>query len=68
MDLETKKEQYNILIQLAIPFINVPLDQLDSALRSAMKKLGEYVGADRFYIFSYDCENGTGTNRAKFIA
>ncbi|MFZ5628018.1 MAG: PAS domain S-box protein [Spirochaetota bacterium] len=58
----------NALIQIAIEFINLPVDQLDAAINEAMKQLGESTGADRFYVFAYDWEKKTGSNTHEWCA
>ena len=49
-----------LLIELSSKFINLPLNELDSAVRSSLAKLGEFVGADRAYVFEYDRAALTG--------
>lgn len=56
------------LIQIAIEFINLPVDKLDAAINSAMAALGAETGADRFYVFAYDWQNGTGSNTHEWCA
>jgi len=51
-----------LLIDLSIGFINLPLDQIEAAVNRSLIKIGEFVGADRAYVFEYDFENNTGTN------
>lgn len=62
MGLNKISPEGNLLIQIAIQFINLPVDQLDNSIVVAMKTLGEYLGSDRFYVFAYNWQVGTGSN------
>jgi PAS domain S-box-containing protein len=52
----------NLLVSLSTSFINLPLEQIDHAINESLKKLGEFVGADRSYIFDYDFEKNVCNN------
>jgi len=43
-----------LLARLSSNFINIPLDRVDSEINDALKDMGEFVSADRAYIFNYD--------------
>ncbi len=52
----------DILFQLSASFINLSLDQLDAAIDAALASMGQFVDADRAYVFWHDLEAGTTSN------
>jgi signal transduction histidine kinase/CheY-like chemotaxis protein len=59
---EQKSGMEEILMDLASNFINIPVAQVDVRIGEALRKIGEFVSADRSYIFSYDFSLRTTTN------
>lgn len=59
----------DILFQLSASFINLSLDQLDAAIDAALASMGQFVDADRTYVFRHDMEAGTtsNTHEPKFL-
>jgi diguanylate cyclase (GGDEF)-like protein/PAS domain S-box-containing protein len=57
-----------LLMELMADFINIPLEKLDDAINVALKELGEFVGADRVYVFDYDFKKGICTNTYEWCA
>ena len=51
-----------VLMELAIGFINKPIEELDDAIGKALVLVGEFLGVDRTYLFRYDFEKGTMSN------
>ncbi|HEY5511660.1 MAG TPA: ATP-binding protein [Prolixibacteraceae bacterium] len=51
-----------ILMKLASRFINIPASETDHIITDSLKQIGEYIDAERSYIYRYDFENGTMTN------
>lgn len=51
-----------LFIEMANSFINMPIDKIDEQFKKAMKSLGEFLNADRVYIFEYDFKNGVFSN------
>lgn len=51
-----------LLIMLSTSFINAPLDTINTAINYALEEMGNFVNADRAYIFDYDFEHETTTN------
>lgn len=47
----------DLLIRLSTRFINLPTDEVDSAVELSLEELGAFVEADRAYIFDYDHDN-----------
>ncbi|MCF8366624.1 MAG: PAS domain S-box protein, partial [Bacteroidales bacterium] len=43
-----------VLIHISTKYINVSTDEIDNALQDALREIGEFVSADRAYIFDYD--------------
>jgi signal transduction histidine kinase/DNA-binding response OmpR family regulator len=52
---EIKKQSslQEIIIEIASTFINLPLDQTQTAVQRALQHLGTFVSADRVYLFEY---------------
>lgn len=48
---QTRLQQ--LLIKISNTYINLPVDDLDSTLNASLQELGEFIGADRFYVFDY---------------
>lgn len=67
-----ERERLNVfvllLFRLASRFINLPLPQMDAAIDAALGDMGEFVGADRVYLFAYDHQAGTATNTHEWCA
>ena len=60
-ELITKKSDENsnsdfqaLLTKIATEYINVPLDQASHVMEISLKEVGEFVNADRSYIFDYN--------------
>lgn len=51
-----------VLMDLAVGFVNVPLDELDAAIERALATTGRFTGVDRAYLFAYDLERRTASN------
>ena len=49
-------------MELAGPYISLPVEELEAAISLSLGRLGEFVGADRVYIFKYDDEKDTCSN------
>lgn len=52
--LEFQEQLKNILIEISSTYINIDLDEVDEMIHHSLHKIGDFVGADRAYIFSYD--------------
>ena len=52
--LENQRKLKNILIDISSTYINIDLDEVDTNIDASLKKIGEFVNADRAYIFSYE--------------
>jgi PAS domain S-box-containing protein len=52
----------NILMNLASRFIYVSESETDFVINDALRQIGEYIGAERSYLFRYDFVNDTMIN------
>ncbi|MEQ6916813.1 sensor domain-containing protein [Halomonas aquatica] len=60
---------YNALIlRTSMAFINLPLDQMDSAIHQALADIGSFFDVDRVYIFAYDFSRHQATNTYEWCA
>lgn len=57
-----------ILLDLAVQFVNVPVDELDAAIHRTLRRIGELRHASRTYLFTYDWEGRTCTNTHEWCA
>lgn len=57
-----------LLFRLASRFINLPVQQMDQAIRDALGDLGRFVGADRAFLFSCDLQTHTRTDTHTWCA
>ena len=51
-----------VLINISTKYINIPIDDFETTVQGSLQELGEFVGADRAYIFDYDLIGGTTSN------
>ncbi len=62
---ETIRQQINmqdIIISISSTYINIELDKVKDAINYSLRDLGQFVGADRAYIFDYDFDKNTTSN------
>lgn len=57
-----------LFINISTTYINLPLHEFDNAIDKSLRELGEFVNADRFYIFDYNYETQTTTNTHEWCA
>jgi PAS domain S-box-containing protein len=53
---------HRVIGEIASSFINMPPRQIDQGVNHALALIGEFVGADRSHIFSFDRPSGMLTN------
>jgi PAS domain S-box-containing protein len=58
----------NLLIKISSTYINIPLNQIKEAIQQSLQEMGEFVNADRAYIFSYDFVSLTAKNTYEWCA
>ncbi len=71
IDITEQHAHYNtllLLVDMAKSFINTPLEKADVTIRNALQIMGEFVGADRSYVFSYNFDKNTFTNTYEWCA
>lgn len=57
------KEQYkDILIDISIKLINLPIEEITQEIYNALKVMAEFTSSDRAYIFEYDFEKNITRN------
>ena len=54
--LKRQLEIEKVLAEISSEFVNIPVDQIDDAIDSALGRLGEFVGADRVSINQADLD------------
>jgi PAS domain S-box-containing protein len=52
----------DIITALSTEFINLPADEIDGAITEALKRVGEFAGVDRAYVFLVDPDAARMTN------
>jgi PAS domain S-box-containing protein len=60
--LQYLSDMRKLLIDLSIGFINLPIKELEPAVNKSLIDIGQFVGADRAYVFEYDFINNVGSN------
>jgi PAS domain S-box-containing protein len=70
--LENDRERLNhfvvLLFRLASRFINLPVQQMDAAINEALGDMGQFVSANRAYLFDYNFESRTSSNTHEWCA
>jgi len=67
-ELRQQTRLQEMLMEISSTYISMPLDQVDSAIEASLGELGEFVGADRVYLFDYDFEQQTCSNTHEWCA
>jgi len=62
IQLENQVKLQNLIMNIATKFINVPIDDIEDAINQSLKDIGQFVNADRSYIFDYNREKQTSSN------
>jgi len=62
IQLQYQSDLRKLLVELSSGFINLPLKEIKNAINQSLERIGEFVGADRAYVFSYDFRENTATN------
>ncbi len=66
--LENQTDLQRILMDISSRYINIQLNQLEDVIHKSLRDLGQFVGADRAYVFSYDWIKGICTNTHEWCA
>ena len=57
-----------LVMGLAVEFVNVPLEDLDTAIEEALARTGEFTRVARAYLFRYDFDTATTSNTHEWCA
>jgi PAS domain S-box-containing protein len=60
--LQYQSQLQQVLMDLTLKFFNLPLEQLNPEITNALATVGQFVNADRAYVFTYNFERQTMTN------
>ncbi len=55
-------EMQRILIDLSTKYIDLPLEEVGKAINDSLEELGDFVGADRSYVFDFNKKKGLCSN------
>jgi len=53
-ELHTISKMQSIILRMASDYINKPTEDVDDTINDSLKEIGEFVDADRAYVFEYD--------------
>lgn len=57
-----------LLISISTEYINADLHDIDGLINNSLQKMGEFVEADRSYIFAYNLIDNTTNNTHEWCA
>ena len=60
--MQNQNNLINLLIDLSLKFINLPVQNIDSEINLAIERIGRFVNVDRVYICEYFFDQKTGSN------
>jgi PAS domain S-box-containing protein len=66
--LQEEADFRKLLNQLSASFINTEGNSLSRVINASLATIGQFVGADRAYIFDYDFEHGSTSNTYEYCA
>ncbi|MBU3010628.1 GHKL domain-containing protein [Polaribacter vadi] len=66
--IERQLRFQDLLISISTKYINSDLSNIDELVGKSLKQIGEFVEADRSYVFSYDFVNNTTSNTYEWCA
>lgn len=66
--IERQLRFQDLLISISTRYINSDLSDIDALINSSLKQIGQFVGSDRSYIFSYDFNTNTTSNTFEWCA
>ncbi|MBV5314963.1 MAG: response regulator [Prolixibacteraceae bacterium] len=56
-DLKRQTKMQQMVIEMASRYINISIEQVGPAINESLKTIGEFISADRSYIYRYDFAN-----------
>ncbi len=66
--LVQKTIMQKMLMDMSSNYINIPINQVGHTINESLKELGEFVSADRCYIFSYNFTEQTASNKYEWCS
>ena len=67
-ELANRTAFQKVVMELAIGFVNTPLEELDQGINNALAMAGEFTDVDRVYLFLYDFDAGIMRNTHEWCA
>lgn len=67
-ELNMQAELQNILMRVSSKYINTPLAEVNQIIHDSLCEIGEFVEADRAYIFDFDYKQQTVNNTFEWCA
>lgn len=61
LELEYRRKLENLILNLAIRFINLPAERLEEGIVEALQQVGDFVQGDRTFIYFLNTESGLAT-------
>jgi diguanylate cyclase (GGDEF)-like protein/PAS domain S-box-containing protein len=66
--LQLQSRLQRLLMDMSARYIDLPLAAVDATIDDSLRELGEFVEADRVYVFDYDFERQTYSNTYEWCA
>ncbi|MBK1645782.1 hypothetical protein CKO25_14195 [Thiocapsa imhoffii] len=66
--LQQQTRLQDLLMEISATYISLPLDRVDGAIETSLGNLGDFVKADRAYLFDYDFTHGICINTHEWCA
>jgi PAS domain S-box-containing protein len=66
--LHRQTAMQQIIMDISSKYINIPLDQVQEAVKDSLGEIGNFVSADRAYVFEYDFQEKTASNTYEWCA
>lgn len=66
--INTKRKLYDILSKIGSLFARTMQHEIDKAIQTSLKMIGELLKTDRIYIYTYDLINNTCSNTYEYCA
>jgi PAS domain S-box-containing protein len=66
--LQKETRLQDLLMEISATYISLPLDRVDSVIETSLGHLGDFVGADRAYLFDYVFQRQIATNTHEWCA
>ena len=67
-EIKRQSDLQSILMDISTRYINVPLSEVNNSINDSLKEIGEFVGANRSYIFKHNYENSTTSKTFEYCA